>query len=202
MKKFCITLFLALIAIHPYAQETNEDISDKLSLCASCHGRDGNSLVAEFPKIAQQNKRYLIKQMLDFQKGADGPRYNETMSALVTGYALEDIQHIAAYFAEQKVTIGAADEATLERGQQIYRGGDIQKEIPACIGCHSPRGLGNLQAGFPLLSGQYPEYTVHELLDFKSGERTNDYNHIMQDIAKRMDQSDMEAVANYIYGLH
>ncbi len=202
MKKIFTTLFLALIAIHPYAQETNMDAGEKVELCASCHGRDGNSIMPEWPKIAQQNKRYLVKQMLDFQQGEDGRRYNETMSTFMEQYTLEDIEEIAAYYSGQKVTIGEADEQLLERGQQIYRGGDFEKGITACIACHGPHGLGNLQAGFPLLSGQHPAYTVTELLNFKTGKRANDLNHIMQDIAKRMDQSDMEAVANYIYGLH
>lgn len=200
MKKIIIALFMALTAIHLNAQESN--VSNKVELCASCHGPDGNSTMPEWPKIAQQNERYLIKQMLDFQQGENGPRYNATMSAFMGSYTVEDIKAIAAYYAEQKITIGEADQQLVERGQQIYRGGDIEKGITACIACHGPRGGGNLQAGFPLLSGQHPEYTMTELEAFKTGRRTNDYNHMMQDIAKRMDTADMEAVANYIYGLH
>lgn len=124
MKKILITLFLASIAIHSFAQETNIDADKKkVELCVSCHNYDGNSRNPAWPKIAQQNIRYLIKQMLDFQQGEDGPRYDATMSTIMAQYDLEDIEEMAAYYASQKVTVGVADEALLERGRLIYRGG-------------------------------------------------------------------------------
>ncbi|MCP1366153.1 c-type cytochrome, partial [Halomonas sp. BBD48] len=71
-----------------------------------------------------------------------------------------------------------------------------------CMACHTPTGEGIDTARYPALSGQHPEYTVTTLKAFASGERDNDPNAIMRDIASKMSDSDMEAVANYVYGLN
>ena len=84
----------------------------------------------------------------------------------------------------------------------MYRGGDFNKHITACIACHGPKGTGNAQAGFPSISGQHAAYTIQQLQDFKEGKRKNDLNSIMRDISARMSIEDMEAVANYIAGLY
>lgn len=175
---------------------------EKTQLCAGCHSVDGNSSVAQWPSLAGQNERYLIKQMLDYQSGQAGGRYDPTMTPLMQDLSLEDMADIAAYYASQPTEIGAVDPELLARGQQIYRGGDFEKQITACIVCHSPNGLGNADAGFPALSGQQPEYVITQLIAYKEGARANDYNHIMRDIAGRMDLKDIQAVASYVYGLY
>lgn len=109
---------------------------------------------------------------------------------------------MAVYYAKMSLAQGRTPEQFLKHGEQIYRGGDFAKGITACITCHGPKGTGNIQAGFPMLSGQHAAYTLQQLKAFKDGQRKNDLNHIMQDISARMSQDDMEAVAHYIEDLH
>lgn len=77
-------------------------------------------------------------------------------------------------------------------------GGDLKKQITACIACHGPDGKGNDLAGFPVLRGQSVEYTLQQLQSFKSKTRKNDLNAIMQTICARMSDEDMKAIANYL----
>lgn len=196
-------IMTALIAflLLPVAQASNiEQGKQSAAVCAACHGAKGNSPTAIGPKLAGQHAAYLISQMNAFAAGEK--RSDPSMNGLMQGLSQQDKENIASFYASQTVTVGAATPEDLKRGESLYRGGDFNKHIAACIACHGPRGLGNGQAGFPALGGQHPNYTVKQLLDFKQGKRKTDINDIMQDIAKRMDKKDMEAVANYIYGLH
>ena len=102
----------------------------------------------------------------------------------------------------KNVLLGEVEPKYLTRGQNLYRGGDIKKHITACSACHSPRGRGNAQAGFPRLSGQQPAYTMRQLLAYKKRQRHTDINHMMRDIARRMDEKDRQAVAHYVLGLY
>ncbi|STY31566.1 cytochrome c4 [Legionella wadsworthii] len=199
MKKFVLTLvtFLSVVLIAPkvIASEPN-----KTAVCTACHGEQGNSTNPQWPNIAGQHPKYFMKQLKDMKNPAlrDVP----VMSALVAAMNEKDMGDLAAYYAKMPLAQGSTPEKFLKRGEQIYRGGDFEKRITACIACHGPKGTGNSQAGFPVLSGQHAAYTVLQLNAFKEGIRKNDLNHIMQDISSRMSQDDMEAVAHYIEGLH
>ncbi len=89
-------------------------------------------------------------------------------------------------------------EALMVRGEQIYFGGDMNKRIPACAACHSPTGVGNGPAAYPSLIGQNYEYLHNQLENFKNAKRTNDPAGMMRDIAERMSENEIEAVATYI----
>lgn len=199
MKKFVLTMvtFLSVVLVAPkiIASEAN-----KTAVCAACHGEQGNSTNPQWPNIAGQHPKYFMKQLADMKNPAlrDVP----VMSALVAAMNEKDMDDLAAYYAKMPLAQGSTPEKFLKRGEQIYRGGDFEKRITACIACHGPKGTGNSQAGFPVLSGQHAAYTVLQLNAFKEGKRKNDLNHIMQDISSRMSQDDMEAVAHYIEGLH
>jgi cytochrome c553 len=83
-------------------------------------------------------------------------------------------------------------------GERIYRGGIADRNIPACAGCHSPNGSG-IPAQFPRVSGQHATYTETQLNAFRSGARAN--NPIMSDVAAKMNDKEIKAVADYIAGL-
>ena len=172
----------------------------KTQVCASCHGVDGNGLqgMSDNPKIAGQHEKYLIKQMKDFK----GPRLNGIMLSFVKDLSEEDIRDIAAYYASQNTTIGVVPSAYLKIGEQIYRGGNLKTGVPACAACHSPDGGGNALMPAPVLSGQHFEYVAAQMQAFKAGTRKNDPNGMMQDIAKRMTSEEIQAVAQYVSGLH
>jgi cytochrome c553 len=199
MKKFVLTLIL-FVPLILFAQENKMSEGNKAIVCTACHGQQGNSTNPEWPNIAGQNTKYFVKQLKDMKDKSlrDAP----TMSALVATLSERDMDDLAAYYAKMPLAQGSTPEKFLKRGEQIYRGGDFAKRITACIACHGPKGTGNAQAGFPVLSGQHASYTVLQLIAFKEGKRKNDLNHIMHDISSRMNQDDMEAVAHYIEGLH
>lgn len=175
--------------------------SEKAQPCAACHGQEGISSSPSFPHLAGQKMSYTAKQIMDIR---DGNREVAEMAGQVDDFSDQDAWDVAAYFAEQDPNVGQAedDEALLARGEELYRAGDMAKGIPACAACHTPTGDGIGTAVYPAVSGQFAEYTVSTLQDFAAGERANDPNAIMRDIASKMSDDDMEAVANYILGLH
>jgi len=148
---------------------------EKSIVCAACHGQEGVSINPIWPNLAGQHAGNLNEQ---------------------------DMEDLALFYESQKTHSGSTPKKYLNRGEQLYRGGDFSKHITACIACHGPKGTGNGQAGFPSLSGQNAAYTILQLQYFKTLKRKNDLNAIMRDISARMSIEDMEAVANYVAGLH
>lgn len=183
-----------------YAEENPQTIQDKAQVCFACHSAQGLGLSPEWPNLGGQHKKYLLKQLIDIKQNTE--RTVPVMSALMANLNQQDIDDLATYYAKMPVAQGTSPEKFLRRGEQLYRGGDFNKHITACIACHGPKGTGNGEAGFPSLSGQHAAYTVMQLHAFKDRKRSNDLNHIMQDISSRMDTEDMEAVAHYIEGLY
>ena len=172
----------------------------KVATCVACHAKDGNSLNPIWPKLAGQHVIYTVKQLEEFKQGEKGPRNNASMQSMAAVLSDSDMIDIATYFSKQKIVVGKVDLKWVERGQQLYRGGDLKRGISACAACHGPRGEGNLLAKFPALSGQHAGYTQEQLKHFKNGIRRN--GPMMTDIAKRMQNKDIQAVSAYIEGLH
>ena len=171
----------------------------KAITCIGCHGVDGNSSNPDWPSLAGQGEGYLAKQIREFK---DGTRKDGTMNAMAAGVKSEDIADISAFFASQKAKGGAADKDKIELGKQIYRAGIKDAGIAACASCHGPTGAGNPAAKFPKLSGQHAKYTAKTLKDFRSGARSNDAAKMMRDVAARLSDKEIEAVASYIAGLN
>ncbi|MBI6656464.1 MULTISPECIES: c-type cytochrome [Pseudomonas] len=174
----------------------------KAAVCGACHGPDGNSPAPNFPKLAGQGERYLSKQMHDIK---DGKRTVLEMTGMLTNLNDQDLADLAAYFASQKGSVGAADPKLVARGEQLFRGGNLEKGLPACTGCHSPNGAGNAAAGFPHLSGQHATYIAKQLTDFRKEEagRANDGDAMtMRTIARKLSDEDIAALSSYIQGLH
>ena len=179
----------------------------KSSTCVTCHGPDGNSILQTYPKLAGQHEQYLLKSLLAYQalsnpqsdKATNKSATAGIMNAQIAKLSQQDLEDLAAYYSSQKATIGESTGQDFARGRQLYLGGDIERGIPACAACHSPTGHGNLQANFPKLAGQQSEYIKAQLLAFKQDERIND---MMQALAKKLDEKDMAAVANFAAGLH
>ncbi len=191
---------MALISASAMAQGDPAKGKEMTTVCAACHGADGNSPAGAFPSVAGQNSRYLVKQMQEIKSGE---RSSPVMTGLLDNLGDQDLEDIAAYYEGQAAKPGAAKADLVRLGETIYRAGVKRKSIAACTACHSPTGQGNGPAGFPTLAGQWPEYTEAQLRAFRSGERTNDGDSRMMRITA-MDLSDEEivAVSSYIYGLH
>ena len=172
--------------------------------CAGCHGVDGNSPAATWPKIGGQGEKYLVKQLMAFRDNDvnKSGRANAVMYGFVKDLSDQEISDISAYFASQQLKFGEADASSVDHGLQLYRGGDKTRGIPSCMGCHGPTGAGNPASGYPRLAGQWATYTESQLNQFKLEERRNDENRMMRDIASKMYPKDIKAVSNVIQGLH
>lgn len=173
------------------------------TICAACHGPDGNSPVAAFPKLAGQHESYLLKQLQNFkaQNGKPAERVNASMAPMVAALTDADMQGLARFYSQQKLKPETAKNlASVEAGQKLWRSGNAATGIPACSGCHGPAGKG-IPAQYPSLAGQYAEYTEAQLKTFRSGERANDPNSMMRGFASRLTDAEIKAVADYIAGL-
>lgn len=172
---------------------------DKSAVCAACHGADGNSAAGNFPKLAGQGERYLVKQMLDVKEGR---REIVEMTGLLDNFSAQDMADVAAYYASQAIKIGQAKADLVAEGRKLYRAGNPATKMAACIACHGPSGKGVAAAGFPALGGQHADYTIAQMKKWRSGERSNDGDaRVMRSVAARMNDKEIEAVASYIQGL-
>lgn len=215
MKRFLLLAFTAIgLSTTTLAADTSQALQGdaaagkgKITLCTACHGADGNSPVAMYPKLAGQNVRYLVKQMQDIQADV---RPVPEMTGMLTGMDTQDFADIAAFYASQATSIGQADPDLVALGESIYRGGILSKDVPACASCHSVTGVGNGPAGFPRLGGQHAEYTAAQLKDFRAAAdgdpagRSNDGDdtQTMRTISYRLSDREIQAVSTYIQGLY
>jgi cytochrome c553 len=182
----------------------------KVAVCSACHGNDGNSMVASFPKLAGMGEKYMTAQLRMIKSGE---RVIVEMTGILDASSDQDLQDMAAYYDSQTIQITGAQDITLvgisdpdealDFGENVYRGGNMKTGVAACTGCHSPSGKGNNPAGYPALGGQYAGYIEKQLLAYRRGERASGGNaKIMQGVAANLSDKEIKAVANYISGLN
>ena len=166
------------------------------AVCMACHGADGNSAIAANPKLSQQHPEYLVKQLQEFKSGK---RKNAIMQGFASMLSDEDMKNVSYWATSQAAKPGFAKEKELvTMGERIYRGGISDRQIPACAGCHSPSGAG-IPSQYPRLSGQHSEYTAAQLTAFRDGVRANSLQ--MNQVAAKLNDKEIRAVADYIAGL-
>ena len=206
-----IMVFAALAAITAFSVAHADDTATHgdpakaqqlvTTVCAACHGADGNSTSPNYPNLAGQQPEYITKQLMNFKSG---DRKNPIMQGIVASSNLtpDDMKNLGAYFAAQALKPGAAkDKDLVEAGEKIFKGGDAASGVPACAACHGPAGAG-IPSEFPRLAGQHKEYIYAQLNNFRLGDRANDGGKMMRTIAARLTDQDMKAVAEYVSGLH
>jgi cytochrome c553 len=176
------------------------------AVCAACHGADGNSGIAQNPKLAQQFPEYIVKELQDFKSGK---RPSSIMQAFAAQLSDQDMANVAAFLSSSKAKPGfARDKGLVAQGERIWRGGIADRQIAACAGCHSPNGAG-IPAQYPRLSGQHADYVVSQLGKFRTaanvpnvkGDSARPNSLQMMQIASRMTDQEIRAVADYIAGL-
>jgi cytochrome c553 len=170
----------------------------KATVCQACHGANGNSANPQWPSLAGLGADYIAEQLQNFKTGK---RNNPIMMPLAATLSPDDMADLGAYFGGLANTGLEADPSYWQAGQKLYRGGDKDRGIPACMACHGPTGAGNEPAKFPALRGQHSEYVVKQLNDYVSGARPAGPGGIMPAVAKRLSPEDMRNVASYVQGL-
>ena len=164
--------------------------------CQACHTADGSRGAPANPILQGQHPEYLVKQLIEYKSGK---RKNAIMSGMAAGLSEEDMKHIAAFYASKKAKEGFAKvKETVGLGEQIWRGGIANKQVPACAGCHGPTGAG-IPSQYPRIGGQHGDYTEAQLLGFRSGLRGN--NAQMSAIAGKLNDREIKAVSDYAAGM-
>lgn len=168
---------------------------DRLKLCASCHDVDGNSKVPENPVLAGLHPRYLVQQLKDFKSGT---RKSEVMGVIIAAVDEAEFDGLARYYGKQKPkpTSAKLDPKLVAKGKPIFDDGLEAAGVPACSGCHNEDGSGGPK--YPRLAGQHPAYVLRQLQRYKSGERANDQRELMREVAQRLTDDEMRAVAAFI----
>lgn len=210
MKKIALSLTILLGALSASnATAFDGDVNagkEKSATCAACHGPDGNAPINIYPKIAGQHADYIYKQLVDLKSGMTSGgkkgRMDPVMSAMAMPLNDQDMKDVAAYFASLNMSEGVTPKDVVEVGAMLYKAGDAERGIPSCAACHGPRGNGSSLAKFPKISFQHPEYIKSQLEKFRDGTRHNDLNGMMQDIAKKLTDKDIEVLSKYLGGLH
>jgi len=212
MKKFIITTLSAVAIISSstiMAAGNAETGKAKAATCLACHGPDGNSIAPNFPNLAGQGEAYMKKQLIAFKAGE---RKDATMNAMSMALDEQAMEDISAFYTTQKLKPGLADPKQVDAGKKIYKGGIMETNVPACMGCHGPTGSGNPGALYPQLSSQKSAYTEKQLKDFRSAAqnpdqeatpigRHNDPSAMMRNAVKHLNDYEIKAVAQYIQGL-
>ena len=204
--RYGLVLVAAWIAIVPAIPAQAQESGGKADLakaqqivntvCAACHGADGNSPTPVNPSLAGQLGEYITLQLMHFKSGI---RNNAVMAGMVANLTPEDMKSLGVFFARQKPKgLAAKDPTLVSAGQKLYRGGSAASALPACAACHSPNGAG-LPARYPRLSGQHADYTAAQLSAFRSGTRANSPQ--MAGVVLKMNDREIKAVADYVAGL-
>ena len=163
--------------------------------CQACHTADGSRGIPANPILQGQHPEYLVKQLTEFKSGK---RKNAVMMGFASTLSEDDMRHVAAFYASKKAKPGfATNKETLALGEQIYRGGIVAKQVPACASCHGPNGAG-MPVQYPSMRGQHAEYSESQLLTFRSGARGN--NAQMMAIAGKLNDAEIKAVSDYMAG--
>ncbi len=201
MARFLV-LILALMPMLALAVGDPEAGEQKAASCAACHGADGNSVVAAWPKIAGQHADYAARQT---RLVRDGRRDVPEMIPFVMNLSDQDIADIAAFYEQQALEPGVADEDLVALGRKIYHDGNRETGVPACAACHGPAGEGIVGAHYPVVRAQHADYSADRLRRYRAGEHNGDddmYSLIMVGVSARLTDEEIEAVSSYMEGLH
>jgi cytochrome c553 len=188
----------------------------KAGACAACHGLDGNPTDPQYPRLAGMPERYVAQQLALFKSGQRTGGMAAVMMPMAAPLSAQDMRDLGAHFAQQKASAGIADDTPIaagpyagkkyfEVGQTLFRGGDPERGIPACMACHGPTGAGNPGPAYPHVAGQQSAYVIRRLQEYRTGTTTRSdpklFN-IMANVAKPLTDDEIQALASYLQGLH
>ena len=184
-------------APNPAAPET---MQSKVAACAACHGAQGQGTDNDyFPRLAGKPADYLFNQLQNFREGR---RKYPPMNYLVTYLSDDYLHQIATYFSSQRPpyptpAAPTVPDSVVQRGKQIVLNGDSSKNVPACIACHG-KGLTGMQPAIPGLVGLHSDYISAQLGAWRSGTRHAVAPDCMHEIATRLNDADISAVAAWL----
>lgn len=188
----------------------------KAAPCAACHGVDGNPVDPQYPRIAGHSEHYIAQQLALYKSGQRTGGMAGVMAPFAMPLSAQDMRDIGAYFATQTAGAGIADDSIIttgpyaemmfyEVGEQLFRAGDPERGLPACMACHGPAGAGNPGPPYPHIAGQQSAYVARRLQEYRTGTTTlrdpAQFN-IMASVAESLTDIEIDALASYLQGLH
>lgn len=200
-----LTLIIVLVALIPVSSAAPPAVvmqgSGDAMACAGCHGVDGaGNAQGAIPLLAGLPESYLTKQIEDFRSGA---RANPIMTPIAQALNADDTTTASKYYAgleRPKATPAPADPDVLARGERLATVGAWDRNVPACFRCHGEDGLG-ITPHFPALAGQHASYVSAQMRAWRDGTRNNDPQQLMKTLADKLNDEEIEAVAQYIASL-
>jgi len=188
----------------------------KAGACAACHGLDGNPTDPQYPRLAGMSERYIARQIALFKSGERSTGMAAVMKPYADPLTAQDARDLGAYFATQTAGAGVADDSVIasgpnkdkkffEVGQQLFRGGDPARGIPACMACHGPSGAGNPGPAYPHLAGQQAAYVQRRLEEYRAGTTTHkdpQLFNVMAGVTRHLTDEEIGSLASYVQGLH
>jgi len=165
--------------------------------CIACHGVDGaGQEQAGNPRLAGLDTAYLEKQLDDF---ASGTRGSAVMQPNASALSTDERHALALYYSRLPLPPALATPANPmppadSLGARLATRGDWDRDVPGCVQCHGPAGVG-VGAHFPPLAGQPAAYLAAQLQAWQQGTRHNDPLQLMQHLSTALSAQDIRAVS-------
>jgi cytochrome c553 len=168
------------------ARAQSMPLEERIELCGSCHGEDGNSRMENIPSLAGQPEFFVMNQLFLMREGV---RRIEVMMPLVKDLVDEELNALARHYSA--LTPKASDEPT--DPALVRRGAELAASL-RCGSCHLPSLAGVEQ--MPRLAKQRVDYTIHALKQFRDNTRSG-ADTLMSNVVIGISDADLTALAHY-----
>jgi cytochrome c553 len=191
------------LAAAPAAEPAPDTMQARVLGCAACHGAHGEGTNDDyFPRLAGKPAGYINNQLIAFR---DGQRKYPPMNYLLAYLPDAYLKQIAEYFASQHPPFPqpgtpSVDATTLAHGKSLATGGEEARGVPACASCHGA-ALTGMEPAIPGLLGLHADYVSAQLGAFRYGTRHAASPDCMHEIATRLSDSDITAIAAWLASL-
>ena len=167
--------------------------------CSNCHGLNGQSVSAQFPKLAGQQPDYLKAQLTDFKGHTRRDVFGTQFMWGFTNLTQLQVDQLAEYFSSQPPMKGKVNSsANLKKGESIFNNGLPAQGVLACSSCHGPQALG--VGEIPRLAGQHSSYLYKQIMVFKyTDDRPR--GQVMKQIIHNINNEQALSVAGYLSSL-
>jgi cytochrome c553 len=161
-------------------------LDERIALCGSCHGEDGNSRMENIPSLAGQPQFFLLNQLFLMREGV---RQIEVMMPFVKDLVDADLTALASHYSAlaPKASDEPIDPALVRRGAELS--GRLR-----CGSCHLPDFVGVEQV--PRLAKQRVDYMIHALKQFRDNTRSG-ADTLMSNVVIGISDADLAALAHY-----
>lgn len=177
------------------APEPTDHFTQVEHACSACHGIDFKSNSSDFPRLAGQQKQYIINQLTSFQdRSRADPNGHFYMWAIAKYVDQPMIERLATEFSAMSPAPGVPGApADVDAGRAIYVSGIAAQGVPACIRCHGTEAQG--ADAYPRLAGQHRAYLERQLTYFMTDARVNK---TMHQNSKNLTEIQIRQVATYL----